>query len=128
MDVERDELARGGRATEYHPIPLRRVAGILHAEAVLIGEEVGHALIWNAGTEHVLRGGDALVERVRPVLDAYTSVQERVPRTGYIARREHARHVGFQACVDDNATVHVEPRGARQLDARFSTDADDNEI
>src|SRR6266508_4568249 len=58
-------------------VPGSAVAGVLHADVVLIGEEVGHAVIDRVLAEHRARGRGALLERVGPVLDAQAP-EERV--------------------------------------------------
>src|SRR5436305_9419825 len=88
---ERDELAPGGVAAEDDAVPAAREAGVLHADLVLIGEEVRDALIGLPAAEHVARGGGALLDRVVPVLDPEALAVERMPRARDVPGREDAR-------------------------------------
>lgn len=127
-DPEGDERSGLGIAAEHDPVPARRVAGVLHAQVVLVGEEVGHPVVGDRGTEHVLGGDDALVLCVGPVLDPDPPADPGVPRRSGVTGREDARHSGLEELVDGDPTVEVEPGPCRELHAWFDADTHHDEV
>lgn len=99
-------------------VPLRRVAAVLDADVVLVGEEIGDLVIDHVPPEHRPRGDRALVEGVGPVLDADPAAVEGVPGAGHVASREDARRARLQVLVDRNSALELEPRPLRLLDPR----------
>src|SRR5690606_19909784 len=77
-EPERDELTRRHVAAEHDPVVAARlgVAGVLHAEVVLVGEEVRHAVVADLLAEHGPGRGGPAVQRVVPVLDPKPPPQE----------------------------------------------------
>ena len=67
---EGDELPRRGIAAEDNPVPRAGEARVLHADLVLVGEEVRHALVGGRLAKHAAGSDRPLVESVGPVLDA----------------------------------------------------------
>ena len=85
------------------------VAGVLHAEVVLVGEEVRQPVVGGGSAEHGLGGDGRLVQRVGPVLDAELPAQQRVVGVGDVTGGEDVRVGGAQVLVDQDAVVDVEP-------------------
>src|SRR5690606_7646204 len=68
---EGDVLAAGEVAPDHHVVGLAGadVTGVLHAEVVLVGVEVGQPVVGGVLAEHGAGGDGGLVEGVRPVFD-----------------------------------------------------------
>ena len=107
---------------------LRGEAGVLHADVVLVGEEIRHAVVRGRVAEHVARRRRALVERVGPVLDADALAVEGVVGVGDVAGGEHAVRAGLQVLVDEDPVVDGDPGLLGELGARLHADADDHEV
>ena len=99
------------RASEDDAVPAVGEARVLHADVVLVGEEVRHPVV-RLRPDRASRGRRRpLLERVAPVLDPHPLAVERVPGAGDVARREHARRVRAQPLVDQDRR---RPRPARR--------------
>ena len=107
-EPEGDELAARGIAAEDDAVPVAGEARVLHADVVLVGEEVRQAVVGVGVAEHVAGGGRPLVERVGPVLDADPLAVEGVVGVGDVAGGEHAGRAGLQVLVDEDAVVDGE--------------------
>src|SRR5205085_12244269 len=105
---EGDELARRWVASEDDLVPARGVAGVLHAEVVLIGEEVRQTFVGSGEPEHVAGRYFTLMEGVGPVLHPDAGLVEGVPGGGDIAGGEDTRHARLEAFVRRDAVVHEE--------------------
>ena len=127
-EPEGDELAARGIAAEDDAVPVAGEARVLHADVVLVGEEVRQAVVGVGAAEHVAGGGRPLVERVGPVLDADPLAVEGVVGVGDVAGGEHAGRAGLQVLVDEDAVVDGEPGLRGELGARLHADADDHEV
>ena len=127
-EPEGDELAARGIASEHDAVPVVGEAGVLHADVVLIGEEVRHAVVGVHVTEHGAGGGRPLVQCIGPVLDPDPLPVERVVGTGHVARGEHAGPAGLQVLVDEDPIIHRDPGPRGKLGARLHTDSDDHEV
>ena len=103
-------------------------ARVLHADVVLVGEEVRQAVVGVGAAEHVARRGRALVERVGPVLDADPLAVEGVVGVGDVAGGEDAGRAGLQVLVDEDPVVDGEAGLRGELGARLHADADDDEV
>src|SRR6185436_1159059 len=104
-EPEGDELAPLDVAAEDDLVPLGRVAGVLHADLVLVGEEVGQSVVGGGLAEHGERGGSGLVQGVRPVLDSQTLLIERMPSVRYVARGENAARTRLKSFVRNYPVV-----------------------
>ena len=125
---EGDELPVGEAAADDDVVAGVGVADVLHAEVVLIREEVREAVVGVAAAGRVGAGGDALVEGVGPVLDTQVAAEVGVPGGGDITGGEHVGGARAQLFVDDDAVVDIEAGGGGELDPRHDTDTDDDEI
>ena len=86
-----------GSPRNDHAIPGASVARVLHADVVLVGEEVRQAVVRVSAPEHVARRRRSLVEGVRPVLDPNSLAVERVIGVRHVAGREDRRSAGLGA-------------------------------
>src|SRR3954471_2831568 len=125
---EGDELARGGIPAEDHLLVARGEPRVLHADVVLVGEEVREPLVRGRLAEHRAGRRLGLVQRVGPVLHPEPAAVERVEGVGHVADREDARLARLQALVDEDAVVHRKPRLHGELGARQHTEAGDDEV
>ena len=103
-------------------------ARVLHADVVLVGEEVRQAVVDVGVAEHGAGGDRPLVQRVGPVLDADPLAVEGVVGVGDVAGGEDAGRAGLQVLVDEDAVVDGEPGLGGELGARLHADADDHEV
>ena len=104
------------------------VADVLHAQVVLIREEIRQPGVGRGVTGGVGPGGEALVEGVGPVLDAQVTAVVGVPGGSDVARGVHAGRAGLQLLVDDDAVVDLQAGRDGQLDSGGDPDADDDDI
>src|SRR5439155_4444821 len=125
---EGDELPARGIAAHDDPVPGAGVARVLHADVVLVGEEVRQAVVDLGSAEHVAGRDWSLVQCVRPVLDADSLPVEGVVRRGDVAGGEHARHAGLKVLVDDDPVVDVEPGLRGEPRSGSDADADDDGV
>jgi hypothetical protein len=127
---ERDELPAGHVAADHDLVVAVGigVAEVLHAEVVLVGEEVGQPVVGCGLSEHGLGGDDRLVQCVGPVLDAELAAQQRVVGVGDVACGEDVVVGGAQVLVGEDAVVDVEPAGSGQFDVGGDADADDDDV
>ena len=98
----------GGVAAEDDAVPRAGEARVLHADVVLVGEEVRQAVVGLPRAEHVARGDRPLAEGVGPVLDADPLAVERVLGAGDVAGGEHAGRAGPQVLVDEDPVADGE--------------------
>ena len=117
-------LASSQNACSRAPSPrwtTRRSCGpcrpdVLHADLVLVGEEVRQPVVGRAVAEHRPRGGRALVQRVGPVLDADVAVVARVEGVRDVAGGEDVR--GARPEVARRRRSRRRSRGRRPARAR----------
>ena len=91
---------------------------VLHAEVVLVGEEVRHPVVADLLPEHRPRGGRTAVERVGPVLDAHVPAVERVEGRRDVAGGEDVGRRRPQGVVGDDAVVDLQPGRRGEVDVR----------
>ena len=101
-----------------HLVPVCGVAVVLHAEVVLVGEEVGDLPVLDLLAEHVLGRNRALIECRGPVLEADLGVEDGVEGVGHVAGGPDPRCTRGQVLVDDDAVV--DGRGRQLRPARSS--------
>ena len=87
--------------------PGRAVARVLHADVVLVGEEVRDPLVDDVLAKHRAGRRRALLQCVGPVLDAQAP-EQRMVVVGDVARREDAVGARAQRGVDEDPVVDVE--------------------
>src|SRR5205814_4444343 len=104
------------------------VAGVLHAQVVLVGVEVWQRVEPGVVVEHGRRGGGGLVEGVGPVLDPDVFAQQRVVGAGDVAGGVDVRVCAAQRRVDHDAVVDVQTRVARQLGGGGGADPDEHGV
>ena len=128
---EGDELAGRNVAADHDPDVADLgidVPGVLHAELVLVGEEVGKTLVGGSLAEHGLRGHDRLVERGGPVFDAQLPAQQRMVGVGDVADGQDVVIRRDQVPVHEDAVVAVQAARTRQPVVRAHPDADDDGV
>ena len=111
---ERDELQRR-RVAPVHDLVV--VAGLgqpgrLHAQVVLVAEEVRHPVVGHRLAEHGAGRGRAAVQRVGPVLHPDPAAQQRVGHVGHVTGREDVRVAGPQRRVHQDAVARPPGRPA----------------
>ena len=84
----------------------RDPAGVLHAEVVLVGEEVRQLVVADVLAQHGAGGGRPGMQGVGPVLDPDPGAEQRMVDVGDVAGGEDVRVVGAQPPVDQDAVVH----------------------
>ena len=89
-EPERPELPPGEVAVHDDLVVGARVADVLHAEVVLVREEVGHRVVDLVAAGEVVRGDLALVDRGVPVLDPDPPPQHGVGVVRDVPDGEHA--------------------------------------
>ncbi len=103
------------------------MADVLHAEVVLVGEEVGEFVVFGVLAEHPGHGDRGLLERVGPVLGADARAEQRVLGRGDVADREDVGVAGAQRRVDQDTAVADRQAGAfgeRDVGRRADRDQD----
>ena len=108
---------------------LGREARVLHADVVLVGEEVRHAVVGDVAAEHRAGGRGPLVERVGPVLDADV-LARRTDARRWRRRRPRTRP-GRWSAGRSSTTIPLSifrPASVGQLGARRDADPDDDEV
>ena len=103
-------------------------ARALHAEVVLVAEEVGHPVVHDGLAEHGLGRGRAAVQGVGPVLDANAPAEQRVERAGDVAGGEDVRVRGAQRRVGHDPAGDLKAGRGRQFFVRDRADADDHHV
>src|SRR5262245_35544127 len=96
----------------------------LEIDVVLVRPEPGQLVVARVLAERCLGGDDRLVLRVRPRLEAHTSIETREWRVGAVAGGEDFRVGRAALLVHDDAVVDDEPRVTRERDVRLEADAD----
>ena len=104
------------------------VAEVLHAEVVLVGEEVGQPVVGHRLAQHVLRRDHALPDGVVPVLHAQMTAEQRVVGVGHVAGREDVGLGGAQVFVDHDAVVGSQAGGRGEGGVRRDPDPDDEQV
>ncbi|GAA3235386.1 hypothetical protein GCM10020256_53210 [Streptomyces thermocoprophilus] len=129
LHPERDELPLVGVAADHHLVvgAGRRPAAVLHAEVVLVGEEVRHPVVDDVLAEHGAGGGRAAVQRVRPVLHPHAGVEQGVRERRHVAGGVDVRVGGAQPLVDADAAAvrpvgDLQAGGLRERGARCGAD------
>ena len=87
---------------------VRREAGVLHADVVLVGEEVRQAVVGSPGPS-MSRAARAPGAARWPSARPQPRGVERVLARGDVAGGEHAGSAGLQVLVDEDAVVDVDP-------------------
>src|SRR5690606_11135118 len=107
LHPERDELALAGVAPDDHLVvgAGRGPAAVLHAQVVLVGEEVRHAVVRLVPAEHGAGRGRAAVEGVGPVLDTQPGPEQGVREGRHVAGRVDVEVGGAQLLVDQDAAA-----------------------
>ncbi len=105
-----------------------RVADVLHAEVVLVAEEVRQPVVGRVLAQDRRRGGRRLVERGGPVLDPDPAAEHRVVVVGDVADRVDVGVAGAQRPVDEDAVVDVEPGRLGELGAGPDADAEHDRV
>src|SRR5699024_7451621 len=98
----------------------------LHAQVVLIGEEVGETVVGVVTTGRIDSGGRALIEGVGPVFDSNVFLVVGMPGRGYVAGRVDAGGAGAEVLVDDHAAIHRQTGSFRQVRPRNGADPHDD--
>ena len=104
------------------------VAEVLHAEVVLVGEEVGQPVVVHRPAKHVLRRDHALPDGVVPVLNAQMTTEQWVVGVRHVAGCVDVRLRGAQLCIDHDAVVCLQAGGHGQGGLRQHTDPDHNQV
>ncbi len=106
VEPEGDELPGVGMATEDDLVVAgwADVAGVFHAEVVLVGEEVRRSCVDGIFSEHCLGGGGALSARIRPVLDTQMSTQP------WVCPRASVSNGQLTAVADRASKTRLQPR------------------
>src|SRR3954453_10351006 len=104
------------------------VPGVLHAQVVLVAEEVGQPLVARREAEHGPRGDRGLVERVGPLLDPDVPAQQRVVGVGHVAGGEDRGVRRLQARVDQDAVVDRQAGVGGQPDVRGDPDTGEDDV
>ena len=94
VEPERRELAAGHIAAGHHAVVVGCVPDVLHAEVVLVGEEIGQFGVLLRLAEHPRDRDGRLLERIRPMLGANPGAEEWMLGRGDIADREDVRVAG----------------------------------
>src|ERR1039457_3642444 len=104
---ERDELTPGDVTTEDDLVVAAgfHVAGVLHAQVVLVGEEVGHPVVGNVLAEHRPGGCLGLVQRIGPVLDPDVLAEQGVEGARNVSGGVDVGAGGAQLRVDKDAVA-----------------------
>src|SRR5260370_32190546 len=84
------------------------VAGVLHAQIVLVGAEVRHPVVVGVLAEHRPGRRLRLMQRVVPVLDPDVSAEQPVVGVGDVAGGVDVRVGGTQLRVDDDAVAGLQ--------------------
>ena len=103
------------------------VPDVLHAEVVLVGEEVRLPDVGLVVAEHAAGGVAALVDGGVPVFDS-DPAEEWVVVVGDVAGGVDMRVVGAQPGVDQDAVVGGQPGRCRELVVGFGADADQDQV
>ena len=101
---------------------------ILHANVVLVGEEVREPLIAGEAAEHATGRDRPLAQRGGPVPDAEAGLEVGVPGGGDVAGRVDAGRDGLQPLIDQHAVPKGEPGRLRQLGPRGGADPDQYQV
>src|SRR5690606_24448525 len=127
---EGDVLAAGEVAPDHHVVGLAGadVTGVLHAEVVLVGVEVGQPVVGGVLAEHGAGGDGGLVEGVRPVFDPDVGVEQRVVGAGHVAGGEDVGVGGAERGVHEHAVVDLEPGRGGEPGVGFDADASDDGV
>ena len=117
-------------AAEHHPVVPAGLdpAGVLHAQVVLVGEEVRQPVVAHRLAEHRAGGRLAAVQRVGPVLHPDPLTQQRMRDAGHVAGRVDVRIAGAQARVDGDTVVEDQTRRLGELHHRRDPDADHGQV
>ena len=102
---EGDELPAVAVPAHDHLVVGRAEPDVLHAEVVLVGEEVRHPLVAHVLAEHRPCRGRPLIQRVGPVLDPHVPVVERVERRRDVPGCEHVGGRRPECRVGDDGVV-----------------------
>ena len=103
------------------------MTAVLHADVVLVGVEVGHAVIGDRVTEHVARRRRTLVEGGGPVLDAQPP-ERGITHAGDIAGGEDALQRGLQELVAHDPVADRDAGRGGRRDVRRRAHADHHEV
>ena len=119
-----------GRVTAHYHVVVPvgvDVSDVLHAEVVLVGEEVRQSAVGVVLAEHVPRGHLGLLDGVVPVLDPDAATQRRLQVVGHVAGRVDVRVCRSEPFVDEDPVVHCEAGVARQCVVGPPPDPDDQQ-
>src|SRR5207244_6293883 len=119
---EGDELPVLERTAHDDAVAGPGMADVLQAEVELVGEEVGQSGVRVASPGRVASGGEALVERVRPVLDSQVPTVATLEGAGDVARGEDTGDARLQMFVHDDAVIDAEAGSHREVDAGRDAD------
>ncbi len=104
------------------------VAGVLHAQIVLVGVEVRHPVVVGVLAEHRPGRRLRLMQRVVPVLDPDVPAEQPVVGVGDVAGGVDVRVGGTQLRVDDDAVAGLQAGHLGELAVGRDPDADDDRV
>ena len=109
-------------------VGLRRVTPVFYADLVLIGEEVGYAVVRHPSPEHVERRRGPLASRVVPVLDAQASAVEGMVSVGHVPDGEHVGLARPEVFVRADRAVYGDSGPPDKTGSWFGADGGNDEV
>jgi hypothetical protein len=128
VEPESVEGPRGRLTPEHDSVGLRRVTPVFYADLVLIGEDVGYAVVRHPSPEHVERRRGPLASRVVPVLDAQASAVEGMVSVGHVPDGEHVGLARPEVFVRADRAVYGDSGPPDKTGSWFGADGGNDEV